>query len=382
MSSLTKKRILFSGGGTAGSVSPLLAIYDEITSPPTPLHPEYSGWRGEAGVRCDYEFLWIGTKYGVERIMVEKENIPFKAIHSGKLRRYFSLKNVSDIFFLKLGFFQSLYIMLKWRPSLAMSAGGFVSVPVVFAAWCLRVPIIIHQQDIRPGLANKLMAPFAKIITVTFEKSLADYGKKAVWTGNPARKVLKTRNSKLVTQNFFNGADLPVLLVVGGGTGAIFINNLAAESINELASFCQIIHVTGKNKSKITNQKSQIKNYYPFEFLPAEEIALVMKKADLIITRAGMSFLTELSIIGKPSIIIPIPDSHQSDNAGYFAEREAAVVLDQAGLNKEKFIAQIKKLLADAKTREKLSANISRVMKPGAAGEIAEIVKKNISGRI
>ncbi|MFA6106739.1 MAG: undecaprenyldiphospho-muramoylpentapeptide beta-N-acetylglucosaminyltransferase [Patescibacteria group bacterium] len=365
-----KKRILFSGGGTAGSVSPLLAIYDELTSPPAPLIG--GGETGEG-----YEFLWIGTKHGVERAMVEKEGIPFKAIYSGKLRRYFSLKNVSDIFFLKLGFFQSLFIMLKWRPNLVMSAGGFVSVPVVFAAWCLRVPVIIHQQDVRPGLANKLMAPFAKIITVTFEKSLVDYGKKAVWTGNPVRQSLaENRRQKTDDRNFESSSNLPVLLVVGGGTGAMFINNLVAESLSELTKFCQIIHVTGKNKSPIPNHQSLITNYHSYEFLPADKMASAIKKADLVVTRAGMSFLTELSISGKPSIIIPIPDSHQSDNAGYFAERSAAIVLEQAGLSPEKFVSRIKQLLADVKALEKLRANISRVMKPGASVEITKIINQ------
>ncbi|MFA6393284.1 MAG: UDP-N-acetylglucosamine--N-acetylmuramyl-(pentapeptide) pyrophosphoryl-undecaprenol N-acetylglucosamine transferase [Patescibacteria group bacterium] len=368
-----KKRILFSGGGTAGSVSPLLAIYDRITSPPTPLLIKERG---------EFEFFWIGTKNGIEREMVKREGIPFKAIYSGKLRRYFSLKNFSDIFFLKLGFFQSLFIMLKWRPDLVMSAGGFVSVPVVFAAWVLRVPALIHQQDVRPGLANKIMAPFAKVITVTFEKSLKDYGEKAAWVGNPARKVLTTKNSQLKTQNFFKGADednnLPVLLIVSGGTGAMFINNLVAKSKSELTKFCQVIHVTGKNK--IPNSIPQIVGpnikYHLFEFLPADKMAEAMKKADLVITRAGMSFLTELSFLGKPAIIIPIPDSHQTDNARVFLEREAAVILEQKNLDEDKFVFQVKSLLTDVRTREKLSANISRIMKPGANEEMLKIISR------
>ena len=353
-----KKRILFSGGGTAGSVSPLLAIYDQIKSQ-------------------NFEFLWIGTKYGVERVMVEKENILFKTIYSGKLRRYFSLKNFLDIFFLKLGFFQSLFIMLKWRPNLVMSAGGFVSVPIVFAAWCLRVPVIIHQQDVRPGLANKLMAPFAKIITVTFEKSLVDYGKKAVWTGNPARKAIGAHNAEHITWNDLDAnKKLPILLIVGGGTGAMFINNLVAESLSELTKFCQIIHVTGKNKSSIPNHQFLITNYHSYEFLPPDKMASAMQKASLVITRAGMSFLTELSISGKPSIIIPIPDSHQVDNARWFAERSAAIVLEQKNLDQEKFVFQIKQLLDNVETREKLGANISRIMKPGASAEITKILNQ------
>ena len=170
-------KILLTGGGTGGSVAPLLAIAESLTM---------------------QDFLWLGTKSGPERKMVEEAGIKFKAISGGKLRRYFSFKNLGDIFKIKLGFFQSLFIMLKWRPNLVMSAGSFISVPVVYAAWLLRVPALIHQQDVKAGLANKLMAPFSKVITVAFEKSLADYGKKAIWIGNPVRQslTLATRNSQ------------------------------------------------------------------------------------------------------------------------------------------------------------------------------------------
>ena len=167
-------KIILTGGGTGGSVAPLLGVAEML---------QRRDAKSCVSTDAGYEFLWIGTKHGPERAMVEREKIEFIAIPSGKMRRYASFKNFIDPFFILAGFFKSLYIILKWKPDFVMSAGSFVSVPVIWAAWLLRVPSLVHQQDARPGLANVLMAPFAGVITVTFEKSLMDYGKKAVWIG-------------------------------------------------------------------------------------------------------------------------------------------------------------------------------------------------------
>jgi len=359
---LRKKKILLSGGGTAGSVSPLLAIADEIRS------------RDDKG---NFEFLWVGTRQGIEKRMVEKEGIMFKSIFSGKLRRYFNWKNITDIALLKLGFWQSFFIMLRWRPILVISAGGFVSVPVVWAAWILRIPCLIHQQDFRPGLANKLMAPFAKIVTVTFEKSLNDYGKKAVWTGNPVRKSLSEPS---IPSSFNLKPGLPSILIVGGGTGAMFINQLVSDSIHDLLKFSQVIHVTGKNKNSSINSGSPVKmkNYQCYEFLPADKMAEAERIADLVITRAGMSFLSELSILAKPIIIIPIPDSHQEDNAKIYADHEAAVVLSQKSLTPEVLINKIENLLSNPAIMAGLKNNISQLSKPRTREEIFRIIYKLI----
>lgn len=374
---LGKKKILLTGGGTAGSVSPLLAIADEIRGRTSDAR--YQPARLPAG---DFEFLWIGTRNGIERAMVEKENIAFKSIFSGKLRRYFSWKNFTDILLLKLGFWQAFFIMLKWRPDLVISAGGFVSVPVVWAAWLLGVPCLIHQQDVRPGLANRLMAPFAKVITVSFEKSLKDYGAKAVWTGNPVRKCV----SLLPGTHFFQlKKGLPTLLIVGGGTGAMFINQLVADSIHDLLNFSQVIHVTGKNKQtgpshvSARNMLNKTKdNYYCFEFLDARQMAEAMQKADLVITRAGLSTLAELSFLGKPIIIIPIPDSHQEENAGIYKESGAAVVLNQKSAAPSLLIKEIESLLSNPNKITGLKNNISMLGKPRAREEMLKIITKLI----
>jgi len=356
-------KILLTGGGTGGSVMPLLVIVEEIGN---------------------LEFLWLGTKKGPERQMVEKEGIKFKAIANGKLRRYFSLRNFIDPVFIFFGFVQAFFIILKWKPSLVISAGSFVGVPVVWSAWLLRVPILIHQQDARPGLANKLMAPFARVITVTFEKSLADYGKKAVWTGNPIRYNLKIKNKKQNIKNYYNiKTDLPVVLVIGGGTGALAINQLVEQSLGELIKICQIIHITGKNKNRsnlVSSKETKLLRFYhTFEFLNAEEMANAYAIADMVVSRAGMGVLTELSYLAKPAILIPIPDSHQEDNVKIFKGQNAAIVLDQKQLTAEKLVDKIRKLINNKELQKELSKNIRQVIKRGANEEIVKIIVNILS---
>lgn len=360
-------KILLTGGGTGGSVVPLLAIADEL---------RLGGSKSLARL-LEPEFFWIGTRGGVERKIVENAGIEFRPIFSGKLRRYFSLRNLIDPIFIFFGFLQSLIIILKQQPDLVISAGSFVSAPAVWAAWLLRVPVLIHQQDARPGLANKLMAPCASAITATFEKSLNDYGKKAVWIGNFVREELV--NYKISRREAFQKIglqyDKQVILILGGGTGATAINELIWNGLNDLTKFCQIIHITGKNKQPSANSRQPIAGYHFFEFVHTDGMAKAYTAADIVVSRCGMGVLTELSYLGKPAILIPLPDSHQEDNAAIFAEKKAAVVLNQKELTPEKLVENIKKLLADENLRAELRANIQAVIKRGANKRVVEIIK-------
>lgn len=355
-------RIFLTGGGTGGSVMPLLAIYDRLR------------------YNRAYEFIWIGTRRGPEREMVGKEKIDFHPIMSGKLRRYWSWENLIDPFFMLAGFIQSIYLLWRYRPRLVLSAGGFVSVPIVWAAWLLRIPAIIHQQDARPGLSNKLMAPFARSITVTFESSLSAYGEKAVLVGNPVRsafdrlpKIYDARSSFGLNHN------LPTLLVLGGGTGAAMINQLVWEGLRELTKSCQIIHVTGRGKRP--SAQFEYAGYQCLEFLDVERMKDAYVAADIVISRCGLGVLTELSFLGKPSILIPMPDSHQEDNAYAFFEKKAAIILDQNELDAEALVKQVRKLLADPELREKLSRNIRTVLPKDGANKLLEVIKKVLHNR-
>ncbi len=354
--SSNNEKIVLTGGGTGGSVTPLLALAEKFDKD---------------------NILWIGTEGGLEKNIVSNEKIRFVFIKSGKLRRYFDWKNFSDLFLIMAGFFQSLAILSRFKPGLVMTAGGFVSVPAVWAAWILRIPVLIHQQDARPGLANRLMAPFAKIITVTFEKSIIDYGKKAVWTGNPVRRSLKIINYKLQITNYFDlNNDIPTILILGGGTGAVAINKLVEDSLDGLTEFCQVIHVAGRGKMP---DNIENKNYQVFGFLNAEQLGEAYAVSDIVVSRGGMGTLTELSYLGKPAIIIPMPDSHQEDNAEIFKEKEAAIVLDQKKIDSDMFLGEIRKLLGDNDLQKKLSENIGRVIKKGADETILMLIKKMLN---
>ncbi len=351
------KKILLTGGGTGGSVSPLLAIYDAL--------------KGDG-----YKFLWIGTRDGIEKEMVVKEGIKYMSVPNGKLRRYLSWRNLVDPIFVIAGFFKASFLVLKHRPSIVISAGSFVSVPVVWAAWFFGVPVLIHQQDARPGLANRLMSPFADVVTVTFEKSFQDYGDRAIWVGNFVRNLV-TGNESSTKNKFDFKSVLPVVLVVGGGTGAMAINKLVEESLEELTRFCQIIHVTGKGK--FINQKTLSSNYKQFEFLQRDEMSEALRVADVIVTRAGLGSLTEISHLKKPSIIIPMPDSHQEENAQVFRDNNAAFVLNQKDLSKELFIEKIRELLNDKELQKLFSENVSKVIKRGANERVVKIINNMIS---
>ncbi len=346
---MKKIRILFSGGGTGGSVTPLLAIYDSLD-------------------KDKYDFWWIGTKNGPERGMVESKGLRYRYIHSGKLRRYFSWKNFIDPMFIFFGFLEAFYFLLFRRQDLVITAGSFVSVPLVWSAHILRIPVIVHQQDIRPGLANKLMSKSAKVVTTVFEKSLQDYGRKAQWIGNPVRETLKTEKNHGYFD--FNGL-IPTVLVIGGGTGASNLNKLVYGSLNNLCSKLQIIHVAGKGKIK---KEIDNNNYRQFEFLEERDLAHAYAISDIVISRCGIGVLTELSFLGKASILVPMPNSHQEENAKVFREKNAAVVLDEKKLDKYSLIISIEELLNDKNKRKILSENIENIMKKNTNQKMIEII--------
>lgn len=358
------KRIVLTGGGTAGSVSPLLAIYEECKSD-----------RNSPLYRAD--FLFIGSEAGPEKHMAEKDSLRYLAIASGKWRRYFSWRNLTDPFKVLAGFFQSLSILHFYQPDLVITAGSFTSVPAVWAAWLLRIPVLVHQQDIRAGLANKLMAPFSRKITVTFHRSLRDYGSKAEWTGNPTRRSLKIDSMRLDVESANTKPGLPTVLILGGGTGAEAINDLIYNCLSELTSFSKIVHQTGHGKGKVRVSD----NYTSFEFLHSKQLAATYASADIIVSRCGMGTLTEICYLRKPAILIPMPDSHQEDNARVFIDHKAAIVFDQNKLTPELFIGAVKNLLSDPELRKNLSHNLKKVMLPDANERMIKAVKEILFGK-
>ena len=222
------KKIVMTGGGTAGHVTPNIALFPSLK---------------EQG----YEIYYIGSYEGIEKGLIKAQNIPYYGISSGKLRRYFDLKNFSDPFHVMKGFFQARKLLQRIRPSLVFSKGGFVSVPVIFAAKTLGIPAIIHESDLTPGLANKLAFPAASKICCNFPETMRYLPEgKAVLTGSPIRRELLTGN-RLAALDFCHfTADKPVLLIIGGSIGSVFINNAVRNSLDRLLEKFQIIHLCGK----------------------------------------------------------------------------------------------------------------------------------------
>ncbi len=349
-----KMKVILTGGGTGGSVTPLIAVAQNL----------------ESRYQNEIEFLWLGTNNGPEKKLVSRYNTKFIAIPAGKWRRYFSWRNCLDIFKIIAGFICSFFIIIFYQPKVIASAGSFVSAPVVWAAWLLRRPSLIHQQDVAPGLANKLMAPFAGIITVALDKSLNDFPpQKVKYVGNPYRQEILNGSKERAFQFFGLEKDWPVILVIGGGTGSEFMNHLIVEALPELTTFVQVIHLSGENKS--LGAKSD--RYQQYSFLQ-EELKDAYATADLVITRAGMGVLTELSILGKPSIIIPIPDSHQEVNADYFAKRGAAIVLPQNNLTPRILAEKIKDLIAHKDKLSLYQEKIKTIMPIDATQRLADII--------
>jgi UDP-N-acetylglucosamine--N-acetylmuramyl-(pentapeptide) pyrophosphoryl-undecaprenol N-acetylglucosamine transferase len=348
-----KRKILLSGGGTMGPVSPLLAVYQEIKK----THPET-------------EFLFIGTHSGPEKTAVEGYKIPFVEISSGKWRRYFDWRNFSDPFRIIAGFFQSLKIIKEFQPNALMVAGGFVGVPVVIACWLKRIPILVHHQDIEVGLANKLMEPFAKKVSVSFDVSLKDFRSgKAVLTGNPLRQEFYYCDRQKSLEFFKLKDEMPTVLITGGGTGSQKINSIVAEALPKLTKFCQVIHTTGAGKT--FNFDSE--NYRQYEFL-SHEMPEALCVADLVVARAGLSTLTELSICAKPAIVIPLYKTQQEHNAQYYQKHNAIVMVSEPSFKSEMLVSLIRDLLADKDKLTNLSNNISRIMPDRGAKQVGDLL--------
>jgi UDP-N-acetylglucosamine--N-acetylmuramyl-(pentapeptide) pyrophosphoryl-undecaprenol N-acetylglucosamine transferase len=346
-------KLVISGGGTVGSVMPLVTIANKLRR-----------------LDSENEVLFIGTRHGhAEKEIIAGYNFYSKKIFCGKLRRYFDLRNLFDVVPTLVGFFQSLVILANFKPDVVMGAGGYVSVPVIWAAWLLRKKILIHQQDLKPSLSNILVKSLADKITVSFEKSL-DYFplSKTSWTGNPAREDLETADAELAYKKYSLEKELPLVLIIGGSSGAVFLNSTVLSCLPKLLEFCQVIHITGFGKKIAMENGGRFKQ---FEFI-TDDLVHLMKAADLVVSRAGLSVITELSFLKKPAIIIPIEDSHQEDNALFLQEQDAASVIFQHQLSPSILLSKISGILNDKNAQAIYSQNISRISKPRANDEILE----------
>lgn len=324
------KKIVMTGGGTAGHVTPNIALLPSLKD-------------------ADYQISYIGSYQGMEKHLIEEQNIPYYGISSGKLRRYLNLKNITDPFRVAKGFFQAKALLKKIRPNVVFSKGGFVSVPVVLAAKTLHIPAIIHESDLTPGLANKLAIPSAWKVCCNFPETLQYLPEsKAVLTGSPIRKELLTGNKNAGLSLCKFTSDKPVILVIGGSTGSRFINDTIRELLDDLLMDYQLIHLCGKgNLDPSLNNKN---GYAQFEYAN-RELRDMFAAADLVISRAGANAICELLALHKPNILIPLSAAasrgDQILNAHSFEKQGFSLVIEEEQLSADSLKTAIQKIATD-----------------------------------
>lgn len=326
------KKIVLTGGGSAGHVTPNIALLPELR-------------------KRNYEVFYIGSKNGIEKQLIEEENVKYYGISSGKLRRYFDLKNFTDPFRVIKGFYEASSIIKEIKPDIVFSKGGFVTVPVVIAADRKKVPCIIHESDMSPGLANKLCIPHATKVCTNFPEAARGIGEKAVVTGTPIRREMFSGN-RIAGLDFMGfTANKPVLMVVGGSLGAAAVNSMVRDALPELLRRYQIVHLCGNGK--LDNSLVGVEGYVQFEYIK-KEMCDLMTAADIIISRAGANAICEILALNKPNLLIPLPAASsrrdQVLNAESFERQGFSVVIKEEQLTTGTLIDEVDKLYNNRET--------------------------------
>ncbi|MBE5868377.1 MAG: undecaprenyldiphospho-muramoylpentapeptide beta-N-acetylglucosaminyltransferase [Lachnospiraceae bacterium] len=352
------KKIVLTGGGTAGHVTPNIALLPRLK---------------ELG----YEIHYIGSYDGIEKRLIEDFNIPYYGISTGKLRRYFDPKNFTDPFRILKGYSDAKKILKQLKPDIVFSKGGFVSVPVVRAAASQKIPCIIHESDMTPGLANKLCIPVARKVCCNFPETLSCLpADKAVLTGSPIRGEL-TQGNRISALNLCGfTANKPVIMVVGGSSGAAAINKAVRQALPKLLDDFQVVHLCGKDK--IDNLLLNVEGYKQFEYLK-EELKDIFAMADIVISRAGANAICELLALHKPNILIPLPAaSSRGDqilNARSFESQGFSIVIDEDYLTENLLVEKVQELYCN---RQSFVDNMRRSQQKNAIETIVSLIEESI----
>jgi UDP-N-acetylglucosamine--N-acetylmuramyl-(pentapeptide) pyrophosphoryl-undecaprenol N-acetylglucosamine transferase len=336
----------------------------------------------------DFQFFYIGPRDEFAQTFLPHEDVKIKWILTGKLRRYLNLKsifqNLIDLFKIPIGFLQSFFYLFFINPDLIFSKGGYGSLPVVVSGWILAIPIFLHESDVIPGLANRIAAKFALEIFVSFPRTLYFPQDKMIWVGNPIRTELLKGDKEEALAYFKITREKPIILILGGSQGAQRINDKILAILNELLENFEIIHQTGvKNFKEVELEaealvKKELKKYYhPFPFLKEEELRRAYAICDLIIARAGSGTIFEIAALGKPSIIIPLPESaqdHQLANAYSFFESKATIVIEEKNFTPGFFLEKLRYLFSHREELEEMSKAAKDFSRPLAAKVIAHYI--------
>ncbi len=350
------KKILLTGGGTAGHVTPNIALLPHLR---------------EAG----FEAFYIGSYNGMEKDLIRAQHIPYYGISSGKLRRYFDPKNFSDPFKVVKGLGQAVRLMHKLKPDIVFSKGGFVSVPVVLAAKLCRVPAIIHESDITPGLANKIAIPAATKVCCNFPETMQYLPEnKAVLTGSPIRRELLSGDPTAARELCGFDESRPVLFIIGGSSGSVVINQAVREALPRLLERYQVAHMCGKGNLEPT--LAPTKGYRQFEYI-GSELSDIFAMSDLVISRAGANSICELLALKKPNLLIPLSAAasrgDQLLNAASFEKQGFSKVLLEENLSADTLIAAVDELYAD---RAQYTTAMDHSSLPDSVHMIVELIRQ------
>lgn len=365
-------KIALTGGGTGGHLFPLIAVAKELKNISL-----------ERGI-YDTEIRFYGPKTTDESLYaaLAEESIEFESVMSGKLRRYFSIQNPIDMVKFIIGIFQAQWKLFKFMPDVIFSKGGYGSLPVVVVGWLFGIPVIIHESDSIPGLVNKISSRFAKRIAIAFPSS-AKYFKnsKVAILGNPTREDLRTGSIEEAKTILKLKNDKPLILIMGGSQGARAINDLVMTSLDDLLLRYEIILTCGErnyedlfNESEARLKPGQKEYFHLYPFLKSE-LKHALAAASLIISRAGASSIFEIAYLGKPSIMIPLPNSaqdHQIENAYEYSKFGATIVMEQQNMTPHLFLGNINHILSDENLLRQMSENALKFATPQAARRIAE----------
>lgn len=348
--------VCYTGGGTLGHVYPALAVHEELS--------------GDAG----YEAFYIGRDERVEREAVEAVGLDFHAIASGKLRRYRSLRNLIDPIFVIAGFFASLWILLRRRPDVLFSKGGFVTPPVVLAAYLLGIPVISHESDATAGLATRINSRFSRIVCTPFEEGFEHLGtERIVATGSPIRRALADYKMRSVALPFL-GPDERLLLVLGGSGGSQILNTLVHATLDQLTSSAYVYHQCGRGNRSGREHPRYTEVDFIDSLLPA-----LLERADLVVCRAGANTIAELALFGVPALLIPLSSAYsrgdQEDNARHLEQHGSARVLSE-DVESETFADVVRSLLEDDQARRALADSMAGLGKPASVSLIANLVRE------
>jgi UDP-N-acetylglucosamine--N-acetylmuramyl-(pentapeptide) pyrophosphoryl-undecaprenol N-acetylglucosamine transferase len=350
------RHVLFTGGGSAGHVVPSLPLIEHFAA---------------AGSRISY----VGSSEGPERDLIAPLKVPFFAIRSGKLRRYWSWRNVADVWWILVGLFQAIVLMGRLRPSIVFSKGGYAAFPVVVGAWIWRIPVVAHESDLTPGLANRLSLPFVAAVCTTF--AVTEFpvrNRPVIHTGTPLRAELMRGDGDRGRALLHTPRERPLIVVFGGSLGADALNRVVREALKRLLEFATVAHVCGPKRTD--SSLSHLAGYHQFEYVGADWGDL-LAAADVVVSRAGANSLYELVALRKPHLLVPLPRSasrgDQISNAAYAQSHGWSRVVAEEELDAARLDADVRAIYAD---RERLAKVLEGAGLGDGTQAVADVIRR------